>query len=319
MAIGQFYHVAVDNRQPYRVYGGLQDNGSWGGPSRTLHGTGPDQRGLDRRRRRRRLRLPRRSERPGPRLLREPGRQHGAGATCGPASTACIRPARAARASRPTASTGTRRSSCRSHNSQHLLLRRQLRLPLAQAGRRPAGHLAGDHADQARQRHRPGRVAAQPRRALGRHRRRRPVGDARRRREVDERRRQGRPAGAALGGQHRAVALRRGPGLCRLRRPPLRRRRAVRLRHRGLRRDLEVAARQPADRLDARAARGHREPGPALSGHRVRASGRRSTAARSWTKINNNLPTVAVHEFASTRRRARSWRRRTAAACGSWT
>ena len=35
-ALGQFYHVCVDNRQPYRVYGGLQDNGSWGGPSRSL-------------------------------------------------------------------------------------------------------------------------------------------------------------------------------------------------------------------------------------------------------------------------------------------
>jgi len=40
-ALAQFYHVAVDNRKPYRVYGGLQDNGSWGGPSRTLRGTGP--------------------------------------------------------------------------------------------------------------------------------------------------------------------------------------------------------------------------------------------------------------------------------------
>ncbi|MFK7960882.1 MAG: PDZ domain-containing protein, partial [Phycisphaerales bacterium] len=30
--IGQFYHVTVDNRPNYRVYGGLQDNGSWGGP-----------------------------------------------------------------------------------------------------------------------------------------------------------------------------------------------------------------------------------------------------------------------------------------------
>lgn len=34
-AIGQFYHVAVDNRPLYNVYGGLQDNGSWGGPNRT--------------------------------------------------------------------------------------------------------------------------------------------------------------------------------------------------------------------------------------------------------------------------------------------
>jgi photosystem II stability/assembly factor-like uncharacterized protein len=41
MAIGQFYHVALDNRQPYHVYGGLQDNGSWGGPSRSLSGAGP--------------------------------------------------------------------------------------------------------------------------------------------------------------------------------------------------------------------------------------------------------------------------------------
>jgi hypothetical protein len=41
VAIGQFYHVAVDTRRPYRVYGGLQDNGSWGGPSRTRTATGP--------------------------------------------------------------------------------------------------------------------------------------------------------------------------------------------------------------------------------------------------------------------------------------
>ncbi|MBP3957970.1 PDZ domain-containing protein [Gemmata sp. G18] len=41
LALGQFYHVAVDTRKPYRVYGGLQDNGSWGGPSRTLRGNGP--------------------------------------------------------------------------------------------------------------------------------------------------------------------------------------------------------------------------------------------------------------------------------------
>jgi photosystem II stability/assembly factor-like uncharacterized protein len=41
MAIGQFYHVAVDSRKPYRVFGGLQDNASWGGPSHTLNGSGP--------------------------------------------------------------------------------------------------------------------------------------------------------------------------------------------------------------------------------------------------------------------------------------
>lgn len=40
-ALGQFYHVAVDTRTPYRVYGGLQDNGSWGGPSRSDKFPGP--------------------------------------------------------------------------------------------------------------------------------------------------------------------------------------------------------------------------------------------------------------------------------------
>ncbi|HTK74438.1 MAG TPA: PDZ domain-containing protein [Gemmataceae bacterium] len=40
-ALGQFYHVCVDNRKPYRVIGGLQDNGSWSGPSRTLRNSGP--------------------------------------------------------------------------------------------------------------------------------------------------------------------------------------------------------------------------------------------------------------------------------------
>jgi photosystem II stability/assembly factor-like uncharacterized protein len=40
-AIGQFYHVAVDSRRPYHVYGGLQDNGSWAGPSHSLRGSGP--------------------------------------------------------------------------------------------------------------------------------------------------------------------------------------------------------------------------------------------------------------------------------------
>jgi photosystem II stability/assembly factor-like uncharacterized protein len=40
-AFGQFYHVAVDSRKPYWVYGGLQDNGSWGGPSMSLRDDGP--------------------------------------------------------------------------------------------------------------------------------------------------------------------------------------------------------------------------------------------------------------------------------------
>lgn len=38
-AVGQFYSVAVDNAMPYRVYGGLQDNGVWRGPSDYRHST----------------------------------------------------------------------------------------------------------------------------------------------------------------------------------------------------------------------------------------------------------------------------------------
>lgn len=33
LPVSQFYHVQVDDKTPYNVYGGLQDNGSWRGPS----------------------------------------------------------------------------------------------------------------------------------------------------------------------------------------------------------------------------------------------------------------------------------------------
>jgi photosystem II stability/assembly factor-like uncharacterized protein len=36
LAVGQFYRIAVDSLDPYRIGGGLQDNGSWIGPSETL-------------------------------------------------------------------------------------------------------------------------------------------------------------------------------------------------------------------------------------------------------------------------------------------
>ncbi len=40
LPVGQFYHVDIDNRSPYRLYGGLQDNGSWMAPSSTPGGVG---------------------------------------------------------------------------------------------------------------------------------------------------------------------------------------------------------------------------------------------------------------------------------------
>src|SRR5438270_7299263 len=33
--VGQFYNIALDHAEPYHVFGGLQDNGSWMGPSAT--------------------------------------------------------------------------------------------------------------------------------------------------------------------------------------------------------------------------------------------------------------------------------------------
>jgi photosystem II stability/assembly factor-like uncharacterized protein len=40
LPVSQWYHVAVDMRRPYWVYGGLQDNGCWRGPSATYYSSG---------------------------------------------------------------------------------------------------------------------------------------------------------------------------------------------------------------------------------------------------------------------------------------
>ena len=40
LALGQFYEIGYDMETPYNIYGGLQDNGSWGGPVRTRHQQG---------------------------------------------------------------------------------------------------------------------------------------------------------------------------------------------------------------------------------------------------------------------------------------
>ena len=40
IAVGQFYHINVDNEIPYHVMGGMQDNGSWRGPAYTWIGGG---------------------------------------------------------------------------------------------------------------------------------------------------------------------------------------------------------------------------------------------------------------------------------------
>ncbi len=38
LPVSQFYHVSVDDEEPFNVYGGLQDNGSWFAPSRKAGG-----------------------------------------------------------------------------------------------------------------------------------------------------------------------------------------------------------------------------------------------------------------------------------------
>ena len=38
LPLAQFYHVSVDNAEPYNIYGGLQDNGSWFGPNAAAGG-----------------------------------------------------------------------------------------------------------------------------------------------------------------------------------------------------------------------------------------------------------------------------------------
>jgi len=40
LPVGQFYHINVDNDFPYHLYGGMQDNGSWIGPSSVLKSQG---------------------------------------------------------------------------------------------------------------------------------------------------------------------------------------------------------------------------------------------------------------------------------------
>lgn len=44
LPVSQFYAVGFDRRKPYRIYGGMQDNGTWGFPS-----VGPSRRGIENR------------------------------------------------------------------------------------------------------------------------------------------------------------------------------------------------------------------------------------------------------------------------------
>ncbi len=209
LALGQFYHVAWDLADPYRVGGGLQDNGSWIGPSATGFKSGGD-------------------DKPG--ILNEdwtavyggdgfglafdPGARehhlrHQPGGAPGPGGPGHA-PDRAAAAvgrrgsgagalqlgravpglePRPVGALPGRGEGLQADRPGELLVRHQPRPDPARRGphhdRRVGGRGLRHH-------HRPGRVAGHRRRAVGRHRRRLGARDHRRRQELAGRHAQGR-------------------------------------------------------------------------------------------------------------------------------
>ncbi len=107
LPIGQFYHVAVDMDLPYHVYGGLQDNGSWRGPTSVWDPRRHPQLGLGRGRRRRRLRHPARSRGLDGAATRCRRGARSCAGTCAPGENRSIKPPQPATARSRSASTGT--------------------------------------------------------------------------------------------------------------------------------------------------------------------------------------------------------------------
>ena len=110
MAAGEYYRIAVDDSVPYRICGGLQDNQTWVGPSRTRTKDGIVNSRLDRPRRRRRVLLRLRPRGPERHLRGVAGGVRPAHRPAAAArSRTCVPSPRRGRW--PSASTGTRRSS----------------------------------------------------------------------------------------------------------------------------------------------------------------------------------------------------------------
>ena len=262
------------------------------------------ERGLDLGRRRRRVRLPHRSVRSRHRLLGEPGRRDG------PPQPPDGTSARASRRGRSAASSYRFNWNTpfilSSHNPGIFYCGGNFVFRSFKRGDDLKVDLAGDLADGPRHRDGARRVADERRRALVRYGRRQPVGDQGRRRELDQRRRQGRAARPALGLDDRALALRRGPLLRRVRRataatttsPTSSRPRT------SARRGSRSAATSPRARRAA-CARTSKNRELLFCGTEF-AAWASLDRGETWTKINSNLPTVAVHEFAfHPRRRSR--------------
>ena len=319
LALGQFYHVAVDTKRPYWVYGGLQDNGTWGGPSIGLPAARADQRGLGLRLRRRRLRLPRRSDRSRTSSTSRRRTAAWAGAISRPARAGAIRPGG------PGGQDGRRyrfnwnTPFILSHHNPKIFYcggefvfrsvkrgddlkiispeitrtKRGSATALAESPKNPDVLWAGTDDGNLWVTRDGGKKWTN-------------VAD-----------KVGLPGPRWVATIEASRFQERGPGLRLLRRPSLRRRQAVPLRHRGFRPDLEEHHEQPAGgRLDALPARGRRESRPALLRHRVHAVRVDRTAARRGRRSTTTCRRSRSTKSPCIRRPARSSPRRMAAACG---
>ncbi len=137
LPVTQFYRVAVDNALPfYNVYGGTQDNNTWGGPSRTINQHGICQPGLVRHLGRRRLRAAIDPTDPNIVYVRRPSTAGWSASTAGAAS----RPTSSRRSRRRRAAAALELGLAAHHQpalAHAALLRRPARLPQ----RRPRRHL----------------------------------------------------------------------------------------------------------------------------------------------------------------------------------
>ena len=300
--LGQFYHVAVDNKQAVPRLRRLAGQRQLGRARRTLRGTGPVNEDWIIRQRRRRLRLPRRSRRPG--LVYAESQDGAMSRRNLRTGESGAHPAAARGQGQGAAprSTGTRRSSSRATTPASSTAARKYVFRSLKQGDNLKADLAGDDADQARHGHGDRRSPAERGRALGRHRRRQRVGD------------QATAAAKWTNVTTSSSAACRGRAGCR----PSRRRSYA---------DgpvLRLPSTPTAPTTTSRTSSSPRTS--ARPGSRSRAtcrrSARRAACARTcsnpnllycgtefgicasinrgevWTKINNNLPTVAVHEVA---------------------